>query len=224
MNIAADGGAERPRLQSALVASAHSLQLELSPEQRTRLLDFVDLLSRWNRTYNLTGIRDPFSILTHHLLDCLAAVPPLRRELGARVGARVLDVGSGGGLPGLIFAIMLPWVSFTCVDSVGKKMAFVRQAAALLGLVNVEVLHDRVESIAGRFDIVTSRAFASLAEFTRLTFDLLNPEGVWMAMKGRSPSQEISELAQSVQAFHVEPLQVPNLDAERCLVWMIKTL
>jgi 16S rRNA (guanine527-N7)-methyltransferase len=222
LNLAEDGSAEHLRLQSVLIASAHALQVELSSDQGTRLLDFVDLLFRWNRTYNLTAIRDPFAILIHHVLDCLAAVPPLRRELGSRAGRRVLDVGSGGGLPGLIFALLLPQVSFTCVDSVGKKTAFVRQAAASMRLGNVEVVHERVESMVGGFDIITSRAFASLADFTRLTFGLLNPEGAWMAMKGKAPNEEISELAQSVRTFHVEPLRVPNLEADRCLVWMNK--
>jgi 16S rRNA (guanine527-N7)-methyltransferase len=134
----------------------------------------------------------------------------------------VLDVGSGGGLPGLIFAIMLPQVFFVCVDSVGKKTAFVRQAAAALRLANVEAVHSRIEAMAGAFDIVASRAFASLADFTRLTSGLLNPQGVWMAMKGKLPCGEISELAPSVRVFHVEPLQVPELNAERCLIWMTK--
>ncbi len=222
MSLAEDSGNQRLRLQSVLVASARALELDLSPEEQARLLDFVDLLARWNRTYNLTAIRDPFAILTHHVLDCLAAVPPLRRELGSRVGARVLDVGSGGGLPGLIFAIMLPRVSLVCVDSVGKKMAFVQQAAASLRLDNVEVVHGRVESMAGGFDVIASRAFASLGDFTRLTSGLLNPAGVWMAMKGKSPLDEISDLAGTVHVFHVERLRVPNLDAERCLVWIAK--
>ena len=223
MNLAEDSGDQRLQIQAVLVASAHALELDLSQQEQARLLDFVDLLARWNRTYNLTAIRDPFAILTHHVLDCLAAVAPLRRQLGSRQAAHVLDVGSGGGLPGLIFAIMLPRASLVCVDSVGKKIAFVRQAAASLRLDNVEVVHGRVEAMTGSFDVIASRAFASLSDFTRLTFDLLNPAGVWMAMKGRSPLDEISGLARTVHVFHVEPLRVPNLDAERCLVWMTKT-
>ncbi len=157
-------------------------------------------------------------MLTHHLADCLAVVLPLARHLRA---GRVLDVGSGGGLPGVVLAIMLPALNVSCVDTVGKKAAFVRQVAGTLGLANLHGLHGRVEQLqTPPFDLVTSRAFATLADFTQLTAPLLAPNGVWMAMKGKAPTDEHAALPPSVQVFHVEQLQVPGLAAERCLVWM----
>jgi 16S rRNA (guanine527-N7)-methyltransferase len=190
-------------------------------------------LQKWNRVYNLTALRDPSEMLTHHLIDSLSAVAPLRRHLAARqaaalaggepvplAGPRVLDVGSGGGLPGVVLAICLPDVSVTCVDTVNKKAAFIQQVAAALRLPNLKGLHARVETVQGGFDVVTSRAFASLRDFTTWSRPALEPGGVWMAMKGKHPAQELAELAADVSVFHVEQLQVPGLDAERCMVWM----
>ena len=171
-------------------------------------------------------------MLTQHLVDCLAVVPALERQLAGRPvttpttpPARVLDVGSGGGLPGVVLAIADESLQVTCVDTVGKKSAFVRQVAGQLALPGLQAVHARVEALpaAARgtgFDVVTSRAFSSLADFTRLTADLLVPGGVWMAMKGKAPDDEIAALPAGVEVFHVEHLQVPGLDAERCLVWM----
>lgn len=157
-----------------------------------------------------------------HVADCLAVVAPLRRQLGqARPGLRLLDVGSGGGLPGVVLAIADPTWDVSCVDTVGKKAAFIRQVAGELKLPNLHALQARVETLAEPpFDIVTSRAFASLADFVRLTRPLLGPQGVWMAMKGRWPDEEIAALPSDIEVFHVEPLVVPGLAAERCLVWM----
>jgi 16S rRNA (guanine527-N7)-methyltransferase len=200
------------------------LQLGLRPTegQLGELAAFLALLQRWNATYNLTALRDPQKMITHHLADCLAAVEPLRRHLGARAPARLLDVGSGGALPGAVLAIMLPELEVTCVDAVGKKAAFVRQVAAELGLRNLRAEHARVEAMVGTgWDIVASRAFASLADFVRLTRNRLADNGTWMAMKGKHPDQELAELPPDIDVFHVEPLTVPGLlDAERCLVWM----
>lgn len=183
----------------------------------TTLQAYLDLLARWNATYNLTAVRERQAMLTQHLADCLAVVPPLQRQ-GAQ---RVLDVGSGGGLPGVVLAACMPQLKVCCIDTVAKKVAFIRQAAAELQLPNLQAQHARVEQWRGSsFDLVTSRAFSSLADFTRLTRHLLSPGGVWMAMKGKTPEQEIAALPASVEVFHVEQIEVPGLDAQRCLVWM----
>jgi 16S rRNA (guanine527-N7)-methyltransferase len=203
-----------------LSEAAAALGLALSEQQRAQLLQFLAELGRWNNTYNLTALRDPQAMLTHHIVDCLAAVPSVVRWAAGRRGLTVLDVGSGGGLPGLVWAILMPEVEVTCIDAVGKKAAFVRHTAGLLGL-NVKALHARVESLAAtRFDLITSRAFSSLGDFTRLTRSALAPGGAWLAMKGKSPEAEISALDPSIKVFHVEQLDVPDLGAERCLVWM----
>jgi 16S rRNA (guanine527-N7)-methyltransferase len=178
----------------------------------------VALLQRWNATYNLTAVREPAAMLTQHLADCLAVIQPLRRHAE---GGRLLDVGSGGGLPGVVIATLLPGWQVTCVDAVGKKMAFVRQVAGSLPLPNLRAEHTRIEQLKQPpFNLITSRAFASLADFTRLTRSHLAPGGVWMAMKGRAPDEEIAELPGDVKLFHVEQLAVPGLAAQRCLVWM----
>jgi len=187
-----------------------------------RLDHFLGLLGRWNAAYNLTAIRDAAQMRAQHLADCLAVVEPLRRHLGAAGRpVRILDVGSGGGLPGVVLALADPGWQVTCVDTVGKKAAFVRQVAAELALTNLHVEQARVEELrADPFDVITSRAFASLADFARLTRHLIAPRGVWMAMKGKQPVEEMVALPVDVEVFHVEPLIVPGLDAERCLVWM----
>jgi 16S rRNA (guanine527-N7)-methyltransferase len=202
-----------------LDAGANALGLALNDRQRERLLQYLGLLARWNGTYNLTALRDPAQMLTHHLLDCLAVVAPLRGQRPEGAG-RVMDVGSGGGLPGVVLAVMDEQAEVSCVDAVGKKAAFVRQVAAELGLRNLQALHSRVEQVTQRFDIVTSRAFATLAQMCTWTRQSLRDDGVWMAMKGQYPTQEISELPANVIVFHVEQLKVPRLDAERCLVWL----
>lgn len=199
------------------------LGIPATSDQIRRLLGYIDLLERWNETYNLTAVRDRAGMLTLHLADCLAVAPPLLRHLGltASVAGRLLDVGSGGGLPGAVLAILLPELEVTCVDTVGKKAAFVRQVAGALALPNLCSMHGRVEACQSPpFDVVTSRAFASLADFTRLTRSHLAAGGVWMAMKGKLQDEEIKALPDSIVVFHVEQLQVPALDAERCLVWM----
>jgi 16S rRNA (guanine527-N7)-methyltransferase len=200
---------------------ASELGLALAPAQIDALLSFLRLLQRWNATYNLTAVRDPADMLVQHVADCLAVIGPLQRQLASAPASRVLDVGSGGGLPGVVVAIALPAVDVTCVDAVGKKVAFVRQAAAELRLPNLHAEHVRVEDLrAPAFDLITSRAFASLADFTRLTRRHIAPGGVWMAMKGKMPLDEQQALPPDVDVFHVEPLTVPDLNAERCLVWM----
>jgi 16S rRNA (guanine527-N7)-methyltransferase len=207
--------------RTLLTEGAAALQLELTGPHIDALLRYIDLLERWNSTYNLTSLRDRGAITTHHILDCLAAVPSLRRELTAGGGGRVLDVGSGAGLPGLIFGIVSADLDILCVDSVGKKTAFIRQAAAALGISNVQAVHARVESLeTASFDVIAGRAYASLPTFVQSTRPLLSAQGCWMAMKGKLPTDEIDELT-SPMTFHVEPLTVPFLNAERCLVWML---
>ena len=212
--------AESP-LPAPLEALSAALSLDLTPTQGEQLMQFMALLQRWNGTYNLTAVRDPAQMLTQHLADCLAIVPPLRRHLADTGAQRLLDVGSGGGLPGVVLAVLHPALQVTCVDAVGKKAAFVQQAAVELKLRNLKAEHARVEQLkAPPFDLITSRAFASLPDFTALTHPHLAPGAVWMAMKGKRPDDELAALPADIEVFHVEPLAVPGLDAERCLVWM----
>lgn len=213
---------DRQTLESGLT----SLNLPLSPQQVDALLAYMALIQKWNKVYNLTAVRSSADMLTHHLLDSLSVVLPLRaqlKSLGLEQGS-LLDVGSGGGLPGVVLSIVMPQWRITCVDTVAKKAAFVQQVSASLGLTNLRGLHARVESLrvdAGDgFDVVASRAFASLPDFVNWSTEALLPHGVWMAMKGKLPTGEMAALPTQVQVFHVEPLHVPGLDAERCVVWM----
>ncbi len=203
-------------LQAELEQGLHALQLPLSAAQITTLLDYLDLVQKWNKVYNLTAVRNPAEMLTHHLLDSLAAVSSLQE----RQPKRVLDVGSGAGLPGIVFAICLPEVTVHCVDTVGKKAAFIQQVAASLRLPNLRGIHARVESLTEPYDVITSRAFASLVDFTTWSRGALAQGGVWMAMKGKHPEEEIAVLPADVKMFHVKQLQVPGLDAQRCIVWL----
>ena len=224
-----------PTLQKGL----DGLGLSLPAEQQEQLLAYMDLIGKWTKVYNLTAVRDANEMLTHHLLDSLAVIAPLRRELaklpladavtgGGGVGGglkvenqfSLLDVGAGAGLPGIVIAITCPEVSVTCVDTVAKKAAFIQQVAATLKLPNLKGLHARVESLTRPFDVVCSRAFASLVDFTTWSKSALATHGIWMAMKGKHPDQELAVLPESVKVFHVEQLQVPGLDAERCIIWM----
>ena len=203
-------------LQAELEQGLHALQLPLSATQITTLLDYLDLVQKWNKVYNLTAVRNPAEMLTYHLLDSLAAVQPLQE----RQPKCVLDVGSGAGLPGIVFAICLPEVTVHCVDTVGKKAAFIQQVAASLRLPNLRGIHARVESLTEPYDVITSRAFASLVDFTTWSRGALAQGGVWMAMKGKHPEEEIAVLPADVKMFHVKQLQVPGLDAQRCIVWL----
>ncbi|MBS0408089.1 MAG: 16S rRNA (guanine(527)-N(7))-methyltransferase RsmG [Proteobacteria bacterium] len=206
-------------LQTGLGQGAAALGLTLDGVQQGRLMAYLDLLSKWNRVYNLTAVRDPAQMLTHHLLDSLAVIGPLRRHTQG-AAANLLDVGSGGGLPGVVIALCCPELSVCCVDTVAKKASFIQHAAGALGLNNLRGVHARVESVEERFDVVTSRAFASLADFVAGSRQALGEQGVWMAMKGKRPDEEMVVLPPFARVFHVEPLTVPGLDAERCLVWM----
>lgn len=212
-------------LRTQLEQGVQALKLELAPAQIDLLMSFMDLLQKWNKVYNLTSVRDPQEMLTHHLLDSLAAVPALLRHVNRLLleeGKRLplLDVGSGGGLPGVVFAICCPQIDVNCVDTVGKKAAFIQQVAAALRLPNLRGIHDRVENLKTRYPVISCRAFASLVDFTTWSRKALAEDGIWFAMKGKHPDEEIAALPADVKVFHVEPLQVPGLDAERCVIWL----
>jgi 16S rRNA (guanine527-N7)-methyltransferase len=159
-------------------------------------------------------------MLTHHLLDSLAIIAPLRSVLAPHSPSRMLDVGSGAGLPGVVVAICCPDVGVDCVDAVAKKAAFIRQVSLSLGLPNLRGLHARVENLTEKYHVICSRAFASLSDFAVWSSVALEDGGVWLAMKGRYPSDEVAALPAGVSVFHVEQLLVPGLGAERCIVWM----
>jgi 16S rRNA (guanine527-N7)-methyltransferase len=206
--------------ESTLRQGASALGLGLNDTQIAQLLGYHALIQKWNKVYNLTAIREPGEMLTHHLLDSLAIVAPLTRQ-SAGASVKMLDVGAGAGLPGVIVAICCPQISVTCVDAVAKKMAFVQQVATELKLPNLKALHSRVEVLTTKFDVITSRAFATLLDFvTGSRAALKAGTGVWLAMKAKDTSVEVAELPADVAVFHVEQLTVPGLDAERCIVWM----
>lgn len=212
-------------LRTQLEQGVQALKLDLAPAQIDLLMSFMDLLQKWNKVYNLTSVRDPQEMLTHHLLDSLAAVPALLRHvnrLPVQEDKRLplLDVGSGGGLPGVVFAICCPQIDVNCVDTVGKKAAFIQQVAASLRLPNLRGIHDRVENLKTQYPVISCRAFASLVDFTTWSRKALAEDGIWFAMKGKHPDEEIAALPADVKVFHVEPLQVPGLDAERCVIWL----
>lgn len=210
-------------LEAGLRQGLQTLALALSDAQVHMLLAYVDWVAKWNKVYNLTAVRDPQEMLTHHLLDSLAVVAPLQRQLaavGKAAGATLLDVGSGAGLPGVVVAIACPQVRVNCVDTVAKKALFIQQVAAALRLPNLQGIHARVENLTQTFDVVSSRAFASLVDFTAWSRQALAPDGIWLAMKGKVPHDEVQALPPTVQVFHVEHLAVPGLDAERCVLWL----
>lgn len=187
------------------------LGLDLPDAAQAQLLAFRDLLLKWNKTYNLTALRDPAQAVSHHLLDSLAILP--------HVGpGALLDVGSGGGLPGIPLAIARPELSVSMVDTVQKKATFLQQAAIQLGLRNVAAHHARVETLTGQYAQISSRAFAEIGLFIELTRHLLAPGGRWLAMKGVRPDDELARLPQDIFVEQVTPLHVPGLDAERHLI------
>lgn len=223
--------------EALLRAAARKLGVVLTPEQSTRLSDYAQMLLRWNQVYNLTALKAPQEVFSHHVLDSLSITAPLQRMLGLttpespsdpEAPVAMLDVGSGGGLPGVVLAHAHPHWHVDCVDTVAKKSAFIQQVAAQLQLPNLRAFHSRVEALrpgqAGvpkiGYRVITSRAFASLADFVTLSAHLLAPQGVWLAMKGKTPDEELTQLPSGVEVFHVEPLQVPHLEAQRCIVWM----
>jgi 16S rRNA (guanine527-N7)-methyltransferase len=200
-------------IDQQLKAGVAALGLALPDGAEARLLAYLALLDKWNRVYNLTAVRDAERMVSHHLLDSLAAVPFFQ-------GESVLDVGSGGGLPGIPLAIARPELQVTLIDSIAKKTAFLLQAKAELGLTNLQVATGRVEDFRPErgFDVVTSRAFSDLKEFVTLTRHLLKPGGRWLAMKGLYPNEEIAQLPADVKVSADHALVVPGLEASRHLI------
>jgi 16S rRNA (guanine527-N7)-methyltransferase len=209
----------RDELGVPLRSGADALGVALTDGQVEQLLDYLELIGKWNKVYNLTAVRERAEMLTQHLLDSLAVIAPLRRQSDGGA-VRLLDVGSGAGLPGVVIAICCPEIQVDCVDAVAKKVAFIQQVAATLKLPNLRGVHERVERLSGPYEVIASRAFASLADFVNWSAGALAPDGVWLAMKGRRPDAEIADLPPTAAMFHVEQLRVPELDAERCIVWM----
>ena len=206
-----------------LASDAALLGLALDATQIDRLQRYAALLMRWSKVHNLTAIDGATNVTTHHLLDSLAIVPALKTLLAAPNGARLLDVGSGGGLPAIPVAIALPQLDVTAIDKVGKKVAFLTQARVELGLRNFAAVHARVEAWrpAQAFDIIVSRAFSALEDFVAVTRHLVRPDGCWLAMKGQRPEDELAALAlraPDVRVDSVATLRVPRLAAERHLV------
>jgi len=202
----------RTSLAEGLERGIIQLGIQIGSETQAKLLDYLALLVKWNKVYNLTAIRDPQQMLSHHLLDSLAVIP----HLGA---GRWLDVGCGAGLPGLVLAIVQPEWQFVLLDSNSKKTGFVQQAIIELGLRNVQVRCARVEEYqtTDKFDGITSRAFTELGDFLRMTRHLIAPHGRWVAMKGM-PENELAGVPDDCIMEEIIPLRVPGLDAARCLV------
>jgi 16S rRNA (guanine527-N7)-methyltransferase len=196
-------------LASKLATGVAEMSLPVSAEQQQRLLSYLGLLAKWNKVYNLTAIKKPLEMVTLHLLDSLSVLPFIK-------GKRLLDVGSGGGLPGVVLAICLPELQVTTIDTVQKKAIFMRQVKGELALDNLQVVHARVEDfeVEEPFDLIISRAFSELNQFMALTQHLLANEGHWLAMKGVSPQQDLDDLKVSGEVY---PLTVAGLNAERHL-------
>ena len=197
--------------QAALLASGIiEMGLDVSRETQEKLLAYMALLQKWNKVYNLTAVRDPLEMVTLHLLDSLSVLPYIKTK-------NLLDVGSGGGLPGIVLAICLPNLQVTTIDTVQKKVIFMRQVKGELGLNNLEVVHARVENYqpSEKFDAIISRAFSEIALLIKLTQHLLTENGKWLAMKGQMPHDELVGLTLKNKII---PLQVAGLDAERHLL------
>jgi 16S rRNA (guanine527-N7)-methyltransferase len=207
---------DRNFLSQVLAEGIDEMQLKVSPEQQGRLMDYLALMFKWNAVYNLTSLRDPMQMVTHHLLDSLAAVPAFA------AAQNVLDVGSGGGLPGIVLAIVRPDMKVSMIDTVHKKTAFLTQVKAELGLANVTVYTARVEQlqVSDKFDVITSRAFADLSDFVNWSSHLLADGGRYIALKGVAPKDEQKRLPAEWKVDKVEPLDVPRLGAERHLVFI----
>ena len=210
---------DRPALAQVMASGINELGLDVNPQQQDQLLDYLALLFKWNAVYNLTSVRDPMQMVTHHILDSLAAVPAFASA------ANVLDVGAGGGLPGMVLAIARPQTKVSMIDTVHKKTAFLTQVKAELGLANVTVYTMRVEQlqVSDKFDVITSRAFADLSDFVNWSGHLLAEGGEFIALKGTAPPEEQERLPAAWKVRLLQPLQVPKLQAERHLVFIQKS-
>ncbi|RJF97228.1 16S rRNA (guanine(527)-N(7))-methyltransferase RsmG [Noviherbaspirillum saxi] len=208
----------RDDLTRTLADGIRALALQLDDAQTGRLLDYLALLAKWNAVYNLTAVRDPAQMVTQHLLDSLAAVPAFAHA------QNVLDVGAGGGLPGIVLAIARPELRVSMIDTVHKKTAFLTQVKGELGLQNVSVYTARVEQlqVTQDFDVITSRAFAELKDFVTWSGHLLAPGGRFIALKGVFPHEEIARLPAGWKVASTEPLVVPGMEAERHLIFIEK--
>ena len=213
----------RPTLEKGI----KELGLVLPDKSIDLLLEYLIFLHKWNQTYNITGHHRIEEMLSLHLLDSLAVVKPLQSLILQQFtdlhhNLRILDVGSGAGLPGIVLAICFPDYQFVCLDAVSKKTAFLQQVKARLQLLNVTIVHSRIEAHLARYQIICSRAFSSLKQFTDLTSHCLESQGCWLAMKAKLHSEELNELDENHAVFHVEQLDVPNINADRCLVYLRK--
>lgn len=200
-------------LQEKLHQGLQEVELSLPEDTRSKLLEYLALLQKWNKVHNLTAVREPEEMVTLHLLDSLSVIPHIK-------GERLLDVGSGAGLPGIPLALCMPHLQVTVLDSSHKKTSFMRQAKAELGITNLEVVRGRAEAYrpSQLFDVVISRAFSDLAEFVNLTKHLGQPQALWLAMKGVYPYEELAQL--QTEPVRVVPLNVPGLNAQRHLVFL----
>lgn len=211
---------DRPALAQILASGIKELQLQLNDKQQEQLLDYLALLFKWNAVYNLTSVRDPMQMMTHHVLDSLAAV-------SAFAGAHnVLDVGAGGGLPGMVLAVSRPDLKVSMIDTVHKKTAFLTQVKAELGLANVTVYTMKVQDLQPpqKFDVITSRAFADLSDFVNWSGHVLAEGGQFIALKGTAPPEEQERLPAEWKVTELRPIVVPGLQAERHLVFIQKTV
>lgn len=198
-------------LAHTLATGLATLRLDVSTDAQAKLLAYIDLLVKWNRAYNLTAVRDPAEMVSRHLLDSLSILPFVH-------GATLADLGSGAGLPGIPLAIARPQLAVTLVESNGKKARFLREAVRSLPLVNVQVAEARVQDVAGTFDTVTARAFASLADMLAFGGHLLAPGGRWLAMKGQPDAAELAAIPAAFKQLATHPLAVPGSSGERCVI------
>ncbi len=211
----ADAADSVPKL---IRAGLDALGLSLGARQLDQVLQHLALLHKWNRVHNLTAIHSPEEAARLHALDCLAALAVwVSRETPP---SQVLDVGSGAGFPAVLMAILWPHTQVLAIDAVAKKAAFVQQVAVQLGLPNLKARHVRAQDLSGQYDVITCRAFAALSDVVGWTEHLLRPGGAWVCLKGKPPADEIAQLPHTVSVLAIDPVEVPGVDAERCLVWM----
>ena len=213
-------GFDREKLMSVLSDGIDDMDIPLWAAQREQLMDYLALMAKWNGVYNLTSLREPLQMVTHHLLDSLAAVPAFKDA------KNVLDVGAGGGLPGIVLAIARPDIKVSLIDTVHKKTAFLTQVKAELGLANVTVYTMKVQEleVSDKFDVITSRAFADLSDFLNWSGHLLLEGGKFIALKGVAPPEEQERIPGEWKVTGLQPLQVPKLGAERHLVFVERAI